>query len=448
MTAAPLALAAVLVATICVQALAPRVRVLVLVTGAAASLALAARLGVAAPRAVMAAVPWDVLVILVALGALSDLLATSRVFDVLAVRAARASDGAPTRVLVVFAAGMYVVSGLVNNLTALLLVLPVELVLLRLLGADPRFVRWALGTLLVCCNLGGAATPIGDFPAILLLSRGRMGFGAYLARALPATAAAAAVTLAAVAWIVRPARAMPGDPLSRALTVATVRHLYRRVAVDRRAFAPAALILGAMLVAWFAAPPSSGLTPDLVAWLGACAALIAAGARGEAIVRRSLQAEAVLSLLALFVMVGAVRESGAFTAIARALQHAPMAPSLKLVLFLALTSALTAVFSAGPSMAALLDVAEALAATLPPATVYVGLALAVCAGSSLLLTAATAGPLAQAIVEAAGLRDADGRPLRFGFREHLAPGLLGYAVTLAAAFAFVAVSLALDGGAR
>jgi Na+/H+ antiporter NhaD/arsenite permease-like protein len=285
---------------------------------------------VAQLRAVLSAVPWDVLVILVSLGALSEVIASSRLFDVLAVRAARASDGDPRKILLVFAAGMYVVSGVVNTLTALLLVLPVQLVLLRLVGADQRFVRWSLGTLLVCCNLGGAATLIGDFPAILLLARGRMSFGTYLSLALPVTAAACAITLAAVHMLVRPTRNLASDPLSRALTVATVT---------------------------------------------------------------------------------------------------------------VLTSVLTAVFSAGPSMAALLDVAESLATSLPPATVYVGLALAVCAGSSLFLTAATAGPLAQAIVESAGLRDAQRNPLRFDFRAHLAPGLLGYAITLGAAFAFLFASL-------
>ncbi|MFO0562248.1 MAG: SLC13 family permease [Polyangiales bacterium] len=438
---APLVLAAILVATIFAQAIIPRMRVTLLVSGAALSLAAATFMRVAQPRAVLSAVPWDVLVILVSLGALSEVLASSRLFDVLAVRAARASDGDPRKILLVFAAGMYVVSGVVNNLTALLLVLPVQLVLLRLVGADQRFVRWSLGTLLVCCNLGGAATPIGDFPAILLLARGRMSFGTYLSLALPVTAAACAITLAAVHALVRPARNLASDPLSRALTVATVKHLYRRVRVERSLFVPAAICLTIMLIAWFVASPANGWSPDIIAWIGACAALLAIATRGERVVRNSLQAEAVLSLLSLFVMVGTVRESGAFGAIARALQAASLSPVLKLSLFLVLTSVLTAVFSAGPSMAALLDVAESLATSLPPATVYVGLALAVCAGSSLFLTAATAGPLAQAIVESAGLRDAQRNPLRFDFRAHLAPGLLGYAITLGAAFAFVFVSL-------
>lgn len=113
------------------------------------------------------------LIILVGLGLLSELLVTSRLFGLLALWSTEASRANPRRLLVYFAIGMYLVSGLVNNLTALLLVLPVLLILLKLMGVGQRFVSWLLGTLLIACNLGGAATPIGDFPAILLLGRGK-----------------------------------------------------------------------------------------------------------------------------------------------------------------------------------------------------------------------------------------------------------------------------------
>lgn len=82
-------------------------------------------------------------------------------------------------------------------------------------------------------------------------------------------------------------------------------------------------------------------------------------------------------------------------------------------------------------MAALLEVAEVLARDHPPEAIYVGLALAVCAGSSLFLTAATAGPLTQALVERAGLRGDDGTPLRLGFFDFAPVGLLGFGITLA-----------------
>ena len=75
-------------------------------------------------------------------------------------------------------------------------------------------------------------------------------------------------------------------------------------------------------------------------------------------------------------------------------------------------------------------------------TVYVGLALSVCAGSSLFLTATTSGPLAQALTERAKLVDPDGRPLRFGFLEFLPAGLLGFAIIQTVAIAWALASSA------
>jgi hypothetical protein len=82
-------------------------------------------------------------------------------------------------------------------------------------------------------------------------------------------------------------------------------------------------------------------------------------------------------------------------------------------------------------MAALLEVARPHAAVLPPAAVYLGLAFGVCAGSSLFLTAATSGPLAQSLVERARLVDDHGQPLHFGFRTFLPVGILSFCVILA-----------------
>lgn len=69
------------------------------------------------------------------------------------------------------------------------------------------------------------------------------------------------------------------------------------------------------------------------------------------------------------------------------------------------------------------------------APVYIGLALAVCAGSSLFSTAATAGPLMQTLVERAGLKDLKGERLSFGFREFVPVDLLGFSLILSIAIA-------------
>ncbi|AUX44873.1 permease [Sorangium cellulosum] len=441
MTAPQAVLFTILLGALLLQALLPSRRVLIVTGGAALACLASTLLGIATAPRLLAEVPWDVLVILVTLGLLSQLFAASRLFDRLAVLATRLSGADPFRVLLVFSLTMYVVSGVVNNLTALVLVLPVLHVLLKLMGTRQRYVSWLLGLLLVACNLGGAATPIGDFPAILLLGRGSMTFGAYLSHAAPATLCALAALLLVVRFAVRPAAGSPRDPVSARLTRAAMEALHRRVRADRRLVVPAAASLAAMVAAWLFLPAELGVGPELVCWLGTGAALLMARRLGERLARTGLDVEAVLFLLSLFVMVAAVRRAGLFEEVSRSLERLPVAPSLQLVLFLLLAGVLTGLFSAGPSMAALLDVAESLAERLPGPAVYVGLALAVCAGSSLFLTAATSGPLAQALTERADLRDVDGRPIRFGFFDFLPTGLLSFSIIQAVAIAYALLAV-------
>lgn len=428
---AALLLTVVLASSIVLQALRPERRLVIVTTGAALACLVSALGGSSTAVRVLAGVPWDVLVLLVALGLVTEVLVESRLFSVVAVGVTRLTRANPSAFAAVFVVGMFLVSGLVNNLTALLLVLPVMLLVFRQLGVTQRYLTWTLGVMLVACNLGGASTPIGDFPAILLLGRGAMTFNAYLERAWPLAAVALVAVLVLVGLRVRPAKDVPRSALAARLTVATLRAMHRGFRVDLRTLAPGALALLGMLTAWVLVPSSSGVGPELIGWLGAAAALLGAGRLGERLVRTRVDVEATLFLLSLFVMVGTVRETGAFADIARLLTGLPVPPVAQVAIFLVAAAVLTGIFSAGPSMAALLEVAAVLAEQHPAHAIYVGLAFSVCAGSSLFLTAATAGPLTQALVERAGLRDAEGRVLRLGFFDYAPVGLVGFAVTLA-----------------
>jgi len=441
-----LVLSTILLVALILQAFIPTMRVLIVTVAAGCACLASTLLGIAPATKILAEVPWDVLVILVTLGLLSQLFAESRLFDRLAVQATRISQADPRRVTLVFAVAMYVVSGVVNNLTALVLVLPVLHVLLKLGGTQQRYVSWTLGVLLVSCNLGGAATPIGDFPAILLLGRGSMTFGDYLVHAAPATLVALVILLLVTRLLVRPAKGVPRDPISARLTRAVMEALHRKVTVNMGIFVPSAIILTTMIAAWLFLPAHLKIGPELVCWLGAGAALLFSRRLGERLVRKNgLDAEAVLFLLSLFVMVVAVRKTGLFEHVARSLERLPLPASMQLMVFLVLAGVLTGLFSAGPSMAAMLEVAESLAKRLPGPAVYVGLALSVCAGSSLFLTAATSGPLSQALTERADLRDAEGKKITFGFFDFLPTGLMSFAIIQSVGLAYAAFEIARAG---
>lgn len=433
MTGQQAGFAGLLAAAIVLQALLPSHRLLVVMGAAATSCAAAAWLGLATVPQLFAEVPWDVLVILVALGLFAGQLADSRLFGLASVLSTRWVGARPLALLALFYAGTYAVSGVVNNITALLVVLPVLLSVFVLLGVSQRYTTWALGLLLVACNLGGAATPIGDFPAVLLLGRGAMGFREYLAGAAPPTLVALLLLLALALLGVRPAQGLQEDAQTRRLTLVTLERLYRGVRLDWRALGPALAALAVMLAGWLLAPKAWGLTPELVCWVGAGVALLARPGHAERALRTRVDVESGLFLLALFLMVGAVKRTGLFTEAAQALLSVPVSPRLQVMLFLVMAAFMTGLFSAGPSMAALLEVAEALARGQAGEPIYVGLALAVCAGSSLFLTAATSGPLTQALVERSGLVDLEGRAIRFGSREFLPVGLLAFGVILVVA---------------
>ncbi len=425
--------AVLLVLALVLQAVLPRHRLLIVMAGAALACSGASFLGIASVSAVFAGVPWNVLLILVALGLFTHRLAASQIFGLASVALVRLARAQPVALLVLSALGTFLVSSVVNNLTALMVLLPVLLTVFALSGVSQRYAAWSLGVLLVACNLGGAATPIGDFPAVLLLGRGTLSFERYLSDALPVTFLGIVLLLLVVVLAVRPARDVPASVLGKRLTLVTLAQLYRGVRLDWSLLAPCLGALLAMVIGWLMLPESWGISPELVAWLGAGIALLARPQQGELALKRSVDVESALFLLALFLMVAVVRETGLFVSVANWLVAAPFGHAGQLVIFLIAAALLTGLFSAGPSMAALLEVADVLAVNHEAAPIYIGLALAVCAGSSLFLTAATAGPLMQTLVERAGLKDLQGQRLSFGFREFVPVGLLGFALILSLA---------------
>lgn len=425
-----LVLTAVMLVTILGQALWPQIRLLIVLAGAGLSMTLCAVWELSSPRQLFSQVPWDVLVILVALGMFAQQLAATRVFGLASLAITRWAGARPLLLLVSFTLGTYLVSGVVNNLTALLMILPVLLSVFALVGVSQRFARWTLGLILVACNLGGAATPIGDFPAVLLLGRGTLEFSQYLKAAAPPTALALGLLLLVALLVFRPDRDLQSSATGRRLTLAILGQLYRGVRLDRGLLLPCLAALALMLAGWTLAPARWGLTPELVCWLGAGLALLARPRAAETMLRQRVDVEAGLFLLGFFLMVGAVRSTGLFSQVAQWLTQLPLDPRLQVMVFLVLSATLTGLFSAGPSMAALLEVADGLARQHPAQPIYIGLALSVCAGSSLFLTAATSGPLTQALVERAQLRGQNGQPVRFTFGGFVPIGLLAFAVIL------------------
>lgn len=440
-------LVVVTITTLAVQAKLKERRMVVVLSGATISTLLAVTLGNLDIKDIYDGIPWDVLVILLGLGIFSSLLAKSRLFSLLAVRTSVLSKGKYLFILIMFSSIMFILSCVLNNLTALLLILPVLLSILASLGATQKFLALCFSLLIVACNLGGAATPIGDFPAILLMGTGSISFTRYLALAFPVCFLLFAII--AIFWGMYYQKKCRIDlgKLETSFALTAMRELYRNVTVDCTILYPGIGILCTMFALWIFGNKIN-LGPSVVCFLGVAAFMIVKNQEAEDILRNrdernKVDFEAILFLGALFVMVSCMAGSGILEAMAKGMSASFSNPKVLICVLMLCTGIATAIFSAGPSMATMLPVAQTVVATgnVDGDTVYVGLALSVCAGSSFLLTAATSGPLAQAMVEKSQLTTREGQTARFDFFTFLPFGVLSYAIIQAGGLILVLLRL-------
>lgn len=428
----------VMIMTLIVQALIPSRKMLVIFFGATLTIIIAASAGNQSITNIYNGVPWDVLVILLGLGIFSTLFAESRIFSYLAVWCSRASKGRQLLILVMFASIMFFLSCTLNNLTALLLVLPVLLSILTALGVSQGFISLCLSLLIVACNIGGAATPIGDFPAILLMGTGSISFLRYLALAFPMCLILFIVILMTSAYYYHRKGKENPSLIERSLAIASMEKLYRNISIDRSVLFTGIVVFCIMFGLWIVSS-DIGLSPGAICFAGVCLFMVIKHENAEYIIKNRIDFESILFLTALFLMVSCMAGSGILNQVA-GLMYTYFRDTRTLICALMICCGIsTAIFSAGPSMATMLPIARQIIARgdVSGDTVYVGLALSVCAGSSFLLTAATAGPLAQSIVEKSGLKTRKGEVAAFNFITFLPYGIISYMIIQAGGLAFV-----------
>lgn len=446
------------VTVIVLQAFFPGRQISIVVTGAALVSFFAVATGKTEWNRLLANISWDTLIILICLGVFSNLIAATNIFGIIAAKATRLTGGRLTLTYLFFALVMYLVSAFVNNITAVVLMIPIFLTVLNTLGVSNHCLTIFSALILTATNLGGAASPIGDFPAILLLSDTSVGmsFSDYLALAAPICSLMVAAVICAYLLLLRRAKKAPDSPLSRKMALSASAFLHRNIRVKRSVCSAGGAIFLLMMILWVFPPEKWKLSPALVSGGGVALFIlvstvmlpsrkndVASLPETEARVRGELDAASpVIFLASLFFMVAAAESTGVLLLISDELMKLSASPLLCVSALMVLTGVSTGVFSAGPAMSAMLPVAKNMMTVVEnPQVLFIGLALSVCAGSSLVLTAATSGPLMQTLVGKAGITTVEGKAPQFGFRSYLPFGILSYVIIQTMALGWVYVQL-------
>lgn len=394
---------------------------------------------------------WGVLAIFVAMELFTGLVVGTGLMEVVAVGLIRISRGHKLILVVFFGFMLFFVSSFLNNLTAMLVILPVLFVALRQADLEQRFVTQTFALLLAVSNLGGAATPIGDFPAIIIMKSGLTDFTGYLTKAFPLFISTTVVMIGlhALLFMKRgdgPKNETSEAALRRRLGVRFLSMQYRHVRIKSLR----ALLLGLAFAATFcgwAFLPASGFPPEVVAFAGLSLAVLLVAPLGASAKFRNCDLGSVLTIAAFLFLGAVVANTGILHHLAHVLEDRISNPKHLLIAVMIATAAFSGLMQAGPATAAMLPVIQSLAAG-PFADQSQWLAIAfassICAGSSAFVWSATAGFLLRDKVNNADLSSKSGEKIGWGIAQYLPFGVLHMLVQLSVAIAWILLALKLS----
>jgi Na+/H+ antiporter NhaD/arsenite permease-like protein len=367
-------------------------------------------------------VDWATLGLLVGMMIIVGLTEPTGVFSYLALQVARLSRGRPFRLIVLLALMTGVLSAFLDNLTAILLVVPISLQLSRLLGLP---VVPLVLVQVMASNIGGTATLIGDPPNIMIGTHvEQLSFVDFIVVLGPVAAVTLLVmTLLLFAFFRRSLTPAP-DARER------ISELDPRAQLKHERLLPILAVLGGTIVGFFLHAPLH-VEPVVVAMTGATVMLLVAGRELEWALER-VEWGTIFFFLGLFIMVGALEERGIIGRVADGFADitggSKTAEALVILWGAAAGSALVDNI---PFTAAMIPVVDELQTDGFDDTTWWALALGACFGGNATLIAAAANVAAVSALARSGTR--------ITFLQFLAIGLPVTVVSLVIATAYLLV---------
>jgi Na+/H+ antiporter NhaD/arsenite permease-like protein len=357
-------------------------------------------LGVLDEDQAIAAVDWRTLGLLTGMMILVGLTERTGVFTYVALRVAQFSGGRSGRLVFLLAGVTGLLSALLDNLTAILLVVPITLLLADVLAisAVPLVLMQVMA-----CNIGGTATLIGDPPNIMIGSHvAEITFLDFVVNLAPVALLTLVLVTAMLYLVFRSQLAIAPERAAEIARLDPARDVRRSRYVKR-----SVTVLLATIVAFFL-HTLLHLEPAVVALGGATILLVVAADDVEDALER-VEWSTIFFFLGLFVMVGGLEERGLVADIADFLADltggSPTAQGLVILWGAAGGSALVDNI---PFTAAMIPVVDELQGEEFDDANWWALALGACFGGNATMIAAAAN------VAAAGVLQRSGQAVSFG----------------------------------
>jgi len=356
----------------------------------------------------------DVIYLIVGMDILTIILDEGGLFGYLAKKIVLFTRGDRWRIMLSFCFLTYLFSLVVNNLTTIMVLIPMIFSLSRYLNFDPK--PYTIG-MIIASNLGGASTMVGDFPNMLIGTEAGIPFAKFILYMMPICLIELSVLflyirLSQKELFFKEKKAeidvyeeLPQLAYCDGGNAGNKENLFHRIEQklkqgmkNRKAVKRGLLILGTLVVA-FLISDFIHISPAIIALIGGLAGIFFGKIKTGRILER-LNYKDILFFSGLFILVGAAEASGLVNWFGEVIAHLSLGNLLvRCLLLMWLAGIVTAFLNAGPSTAFFLPLVMNFKVACPHYLDFWALSLGVLAGSSATLTGATAGSVSSNMLD-------------------------------------------------
>ncbi|MDD3745448.1 MAG: ArsB/NhaD family transporter [Anaerostipes sp.] len=348
----------------------------------------------------VSAVDVETICILVGMMLLVSVVKNSGIFEYIAIKAAKLAKGRPWPIMVVFIIITAILSGLLDNVTTVLLVGPMTLAITNILKVNP--VPYIM-TQIMASNIGGTATLIGDPPNIMIGSAAHLNFVDFIVNTGVASLIVIIISIICFKFIY-------GKNLQvKDKNIAAVMKLDERKAIKDPLLLKESVIILILVALSFILHDQLGVESCTIALTAACVMLLIGKQEVEDIVL-SVEWPTILFFIGLFIVVGGLKKVGVITILADALISATGGNIiLTMVLVLWISAIVSSFLDNIPFVATLIPMLLTIKATGVDVTpLWWALSLGACLGGNGTLIGASAN------VVLSGISNKEGYPITFG----------------------------------
>jgi len=355
-----------------------------------------------APLKIVQSVNLEILLLLFGMMLYSTAMVQTRIFEHWGVKIGKFSRNDPWLILVLFSLITFAISLFMNNLTAMLIMLPITVSLCANAGVRPIPI---VISEVIASNLGGASSMIGDFPNMLIASSTPLRFMDFITNMLPICLLGLPLLFGLFYFRKGPLTFQTPQTVSDCGSLQLGENYKQnyfssdllantQTLVVNKQKAAIGLIIFFCMIVLFILSEYLRIIPSFIALAGGILALVFVADRRKEVIK-TMQYRDIIFFFCLFIMVGGIDATGMLNYVSYyiwILSNHNLYFQDVLTMFSA--GILTIFLNAGPTTTLFIPIANDLYHFADNDIIWWALSLGVCAGSSAAITGATAGIIA------------------------------------------------------